>query len=211
MDRRTRLGLFLFAILLIAAPIALTQIQPGGSSAGGADELYFQGKWEVVSIELAGKDVTPKSKGKMSFFFHGGRVSEEALSRMKRALQSAARECAEIIERDRSTTQERNGAAFVLALRPWKYSEFAQFDRDAQNVDVLGSGLEMPWTPTGGQCVNERGESAIGHCCNSIPAFAAMRRARCWRTLALLTLTFMASAASLMVHASRKRSSRTRL
>jgi len=65
------------------------------------------------------------------FFFHGGRVSEDALSRMKRALQNAARECAEIIERDRSTTQERNGAAFVLALRPWKFSEFAQFDRDA--------------------------------------------------------------------------------
>ncbi|HEX3835668.1 MAG TPA: hypothetical protein VHW25_01785 [Steroidobacteraceae bacterium] len=64
------------------------------------------------------------------FFFHGGRVSEEALSRMKRALQGAARECAEIIERDRATTQDRVGAAFVLALRPWNYSGFTQFDRD---------------------------------------------------------------------------------
>jgi hypothetical protein len=69
------------------------------------------------------------------FFLHGGRVSEEALGRMKRALQIAARECAEIIERDRSTTQKRNGAAFVLALRPWKYSGFAQFDRDADAPD----------------------------------------------------------------------------
>ena len=64
------------------------------------------------------------------FFFHGGRVSQDALARMKRALQSAARECAEIIERDRSTTQDRFGAAFVLALRPWNYSGFKQFDRD---------------------------------------------------------------------------------
>jgi hypothetical protein len=64
------------------------------------------------------------------FFFHGGRVSRDALARMKRALQGAARECAEIIERDRSTTQDRFGAAFVLALRPWNYSGFKQFDRD---------------------------------------------------------------------------------
>jgi hypothetical protein len=64
------------------------------------------------------------------FFFHGGRVSQDALARMKRALQGAARECAEIIERDRSTTQDRFGAAFVLALRPWNYSGFKQFDRD---------------------------------------------------------------------------------
>lgn len=64
------------------------------------------------------------------FFFHGGRVSDEALSQLKRALRGASRECAEIIERDRSTTQERKGTAFVLAVRPWNYSGFAQFDRN---------------------------------------------------------------------------------
>jgi AcrR family transcriptional regulator len=64
------------------------------------------------------------------FFFHGGRVSDEALGQLKRALRDASRECAEIIERDRSTTQQRNGMAFVLALRPWNYSGFAQFDRE---------------------------------------------------------------------------------
>jgi AcrR family transcriptional regulator len=64
------------------------------------------------------------------FFFHGGRVSDEALAQIKRALRAASRECAEIIERDRSTTQPRNGAAFVLAMRPWNYSGFAQFDRN---------------------------------------------------------------------------------
>jgi len=46
------------------------------------------------------------------------------------SLRSASRECAEIIERDRSTTQERKGAAFVLAVRPWNYTGFAQFDRN---------------------------------------------------------------------------------
>jgi hypothetical protein len=63
------------------------------------------------------------------FFFHGGSVSAEALGQLKRALKAAARECAEIIERDRSTTQETSGAAFVLALRPWTYSGFTQFNR----------------------------------------------------------------------------------
>jgi hypothetical protein len=63
------------------------------------------------------------------FFFHGGRVTDEALSQIKRALRAASRECAEIIERDRTSTQPKNGAAFVLALRPWNYSGFAQFDR----------------------------------------------------------------------------------
>jgi AcrR family transcriptional regulator len=64
------------------------------------------------------------------FFFHGGRITDEALSQIKRALRAASRECAEIIERDRTSTQPKNGAAFVLALRPWNYSGFAQFDRN---------------------------------------------------------------------------------
>jgi hypothetical protein len=64
------------------------------------------------------------------FFFHGGRISDEALGQIKRALRAVSGECAEIIERDRSTTQPRNGAAFVLAMRPWNYSGFAQFDRN---------------------------------------------------------------------------------
>ena len=64
------------------------------------------------------------------FFFHGGRVSDEALGQIKRALRAASRECAEIIERDRTTTQPKAGAAFVLALRPWNYSGFSEFDRE---------------------------------------------------------------------------------
>jgi hypothetical protein len=64
------------------------------------------------------------------FFFHGGAVSEGALGQLKRALQNAARECVEIIERDRgSPPHEQRGTAFVLALRPWNFSGFAQFER----------------------------------------------------------------------------------
>jgi len=63
------------------------------------------------------------------FFFHGGAISPETLAQLKRALQNASRECVEIIESDRSAWENRSSAAFVLALRPWKYSEFAQFDR----------------------------------------------------------------------------------
>jgi hypothetical protein len=69
--------------------------------------------------------------GQEEFFFHDGRVSDEALTHLRRALRGASRECAEIIEPDRSTTQQRNGAAFVLALRPWNYSGFSQFDRES--------------------------------------------------------------------------------
>jgi hypothetical protein len=48
---------------------------------------------------------------------------------LKRVLQSAARECMDLVERDRSATPSRNGAAFVLALRPWGYSGFKDFER----------------------------------------------------------------------------------
>jgi len=64
------------------------------------------------------------------FFFHGGVVSDTALAQLKRALQNAARECVEIMDRDRSLPGgKRSGAAFVCALRPWQYSGFAQFLR----------------------------------------------------------------------------------
>jgi hypothetical protein len=63
------------------------------------------------------------------FFFHGGPVSGAALVRLRRVLQNAARECAEVIEADRAAPDERRGAAYALALRPWNYSGFAQYER----------------------------------------------------------------------------------
>ena len=64
------------------------------------------------------------------FFFHGGAVSEQVLSQLKRALQHAARQCIEIIEADQSPQEARHGSAFVMALRPWQYSGFQQFSRE---------------------------------------------------------------------------------
>jgi len=63
------------------------------------------------------------------FFFHGGAVSDAALARLQRVLQNAARECADVIEGDRSAPEARRGAAYALALRPWNYSGFAQYER----------------------------------------------------------------------------------
>jgi Cro/C1-type HTH DNA-binding domain len=63
------------------------------------------------------------------FVFHGATVSREVLAQLKRVQQNAARECMELIEQDRSPLRARVGAAFVLALRPWAYSGFAQFER----------------------------------------------------------------------------------
>lgn len=67
------------------------------------------------------------------FFFHGGEVSETGLGELKRILQQSARQCAEIIDRERGPRAERHGAAFVLALRPWNYSGFRQFERSADS------------------------------------------------------------------------------
>src|ERR1700722_7037109 len=92
--------------------------------AGGPVQKYIDQK---LLREFFASPFTQRTE---EFFFHGRRVSAEALSRLKLALQSAARECAEIIERVRASTKDRFGAAYVLALRPWHYSGFQQFDRE---------------------------------------------------------------------------------
>jgi AcrR family transcriptional regulator len=63
------------------------------------------------------------------FYFHGGAVSESALAQLKRTIRTAAGECVEMIERDRRTSAPRSGAAFVMAIRPWRFSGFAHFLR----------------------------------------------------------------------------------
>jgi transcriptional regulator with XRE-family HTH domain len=63
------------------------------------------------------------------FFFHGGEISETVLGELKLVLQQSARQCAEVIERDRGPRAARHGAAFLLALRPWNFSGFKQFER----------------------------------------------------------------------------------
>ncbi|HET9388864.1 MAG TPA: helix-turn-helix domain-containing protein [Steroidobacteraceae bacterium] len=91
--------------------------------AGGPVQKYVH---EKVLREFFASHFTGAQE---EFFFHGAPISEDALNQLKRALRNASRECLEIIERDRSSTGERRGAAFVLAMRPWKYSGFSQFDR----------------------------------------------------------------------------------
>jgi AcrR family transcriptional regulator len=92
--------------------------------AGGPVQKYIHQKLlrEFLASHFAG----PSDE----FFFHGGAVSEETLAELKRALRNASRECVEIIERDRAPPENRSGSAFVLALRPWRYSGFSQFERD---------------------------------------------------------------------------------
>jgi len=91
--------------------------------AGGPVQRYIHQKLlrEFTSSHFAGSQE--------EFFFHGGEVSDAALGELKQALRNSARQCAEIIERDRGPREHRHGAAFVLALRPWKYSGFKQFER----------------------------------------------------------------------------------
>jgi hypothetical protein len=72
---------------------------------------------------------SPFAAANEEFFFHGAPVCAASLAQLKRALQAASRECMQIFEQDRSAPQERRGCAFVLALRPWTYSGFSQFDR----------------------------------------------------------------------------------
>ncbi len=63
------------------------------------------------------------------FWFHGGRLTDEAMTNLRRALQVAARECAAVVDADRRSRSPRSGAAFVIALRRWGYSGFEPFER----------------------------------------------------------------------------------
>jgi hypothetical protein len=63
-------------------------------------------------------------------FFHGCPMSEETQEQLRGVLQKAARECMQLVEHDRSPREVRRGAAFVLALRRWRYSGFSQFERE---------------------------------------------------------------------------------
>jgi AcrR family transcriptional regulator len=92
---------------------------------GGPVQKYIHQK--LLREFFAGHFSGPQEE----FFFHGGRLTGEALAQLQRALRQASRECAEIIEQDRVSTQARNGAAFVLALRPWTFSGFAQLERES--------------------------------------------------------------------------------
>jgi hypothetical protein len=50
------------------------------------------------------------------FFFHGGEVSTATLADLQPSLRNTARQCADIIARDRGLLEQGRGVAFVLAL-----------------------------------------------------------------------------------------------
>jgi AcrR family transcriptional regulator len=91
--------------------------------AGGPVQRYIHQKLlrEFMSSHF--------SEAPEEFFFHGGIASEAALGEIKLLLRNASRQCVEIFERDGASREQRRGAAFLLALRPWEYSAFRQFER----------------------------------------------------------------------------------
>jgi transcriptional regulator with XRE-family HTH domain len=91
---------------------------------GGPVQKYIHQKLlrEFLATHFAEQEAT--------FVFHGGSVTPAALAQLRRVLENASRECAEIIDRDRASEAPRAGAAFLLALRPWQYSGFAEFLRE---------------------------------------------------------------------------------
>ncbi|MGC4029751.1 MAG: helix-turn-helix transcriptional regulator [Steroidobacteraceae bacterium] len=101
--------------------------------AGGPVQRYIH---EKLLKEFLSSNFTGPNE---EFYFHGGELSEDAIAQIRRALGSAARECAEIVDRQRPENASRRGAAFVLALRPWSFSGFRQFERVAERVPGQGS------------------------------------------------------------------------
>ncbi len=62
------------------------------------------------------------------FRFYGSMMSDATLRQIKRAIQNVLKECADLAERDRALPiDQRNGAAYVFALRPFQYSGFDEF------------------------------------------------------------------------------------
>jgi transcriptional regulator with XRE-family HTH domain len=65
-----------------------------------------------------------------SLHFLAGMLSTASLLRMQASLQQVAAEFDQLSRADtRLPFQDRHGAAFILALRPWEFSEFRQLRR----------------------------------------------------------------------------------
>jgi transcriptional regulator with XRE-family HTH domain len=92
--------------------------------AGGPVQAYIHQRLvkEFLSTHFNG----PQDE----YAFHGGSVTPMALAQLQGVMRNAARDCAEIVDRDRTAVAPRSGVAVLLALRPWRYSGFTQFLRD---------------------------------------------------------------------------------
>ena len=91
---------------------------------GGPVQRHIHEK--LLKEFLAGTFTGPNEE----FYFHGGELSEAAMADIRRTLRNAAGECAAIVDGERAADKTRRGTAFVLAMRPWNYSGFRQFERN---------------------------------------------------------------------------------
>jgi AcrR family transcriptional regulator len=96
--------------------------------AGGPVQRYIH---EKLLREFLGSHFTGTQD---EFFFHGSPMSDAVRGQLKRVLQNASRECLQLLERDRTPFAQRNGTAFVVALRPWVYSGFGEFARSGNDA-----------------------------------------------------------------------------
>ncbi len=75
-----------------------------------------------------------------------GAISDETLAQVKRVLRNASRECVEIVGRRSRSVGDASRHCLVLAVRPWNYSGFAQFDRqvDLKQADPKATDRRPP-------------------------------------------------------------------
>lgn len=71
------------------------------------------------------------SDPRAEFCFHGAAMSDAVMAQVKKLIQNTLKECVQLTEHDAALPlADRNGAACVLAFRPWQYSGFEEFLRD---------------------------------------------------------------------------------
>jgi transcriptional regulator with XRE-family HTH domain len=115
--------------------LKLIELQPGNRARLRVNaNLAFQPGgplWQFVHQKLLNEFLSSDFQdAHAEFRFCGAIMSEATLQQIKRTIQTALRECAELAERDRTLPlAHRTGAAYVFALRPWQYSGFDQLRR----------------------------------------------------------------------------------
>jgi DNA-binding Xre family transcriptional regulator len=116
--------------------LKLIELQPGNRTRlkvtatvawrpGGPVQRYVRRR--LLSEFFASDFAQPQAE----FTMYGVILSDGALARVKRVLQNTLRDCQDISTQDAAMPLDaRNGAAIVLALRPWSYSGFDELRRE---------------------------------------------------------------------------------
>ena len=116
--------------------LGLIELQPGNRARLRVNTVSWQPggpMWRYVHQHLLKEFFASDFQDpRAEFRFYGAIMSEATLQQIKRTIQNALRECAELADRDRNLPlDKRTGAAYVFALRPWQYTGFDQFRRRA--------------------------------------------------------------------------------